>query len=289
LKTPYKLEVTMNDSAEIASDALDLSLRRTIDSIAPSSKAQKINMRELISQQYNLTLSFVRLVANSATVTAGLIMGAHVSPERALMIGLLTGALSGAIQLKSDAMYKWLSNSVWLVNSAKKLGLIKDQNTTQAEAFLKNFEMYGRWGSIELGFLAVIQTSMALLNIPITENIFLTTAKSTASQGVFEVGILKATEQLSEMNPKWAAHSAIFKNAALFAGSGVSVLAAIGSLSNMPYANLGFETLTAAGLVLTFGPKLAKSAPVAAILERCRGQTSNTHRLLSAVRCEALF
>jgi hypothetical protein len=247
--------------------------------------------RSFLKKHYNLTLAFVRFVANAGVVSTGLIVGKGVPVEHALLIGVLAGAMSGAIQLKSDLVFRWLSNSVLLVNTAKRLGLLRSQDGNFAatgERTLREMEMYGRWAMLEAGFLLVARTAMSLLNIPVTENLFLTVGKSTASQGIYEVGIMKSTEMLGRMNSRWASRAAVFKNVALFAGSGVSVLAAIGSMIGMPFANLGFITLTATGLVLNFAPKLLKTKPVEQILQRWRRPQQAQPRL-AAGSCHALF
>lgn len=231
------------------------------------------NAASFFKRNYNMTLSFVRFVANTAVVSSGLVIGAGVPMEHALLIGSLAGAMSGAIQLKSDVVMKWLANSVLMVNTAKRLRLLpanEGLEPARAERAMREVEMYSRWAMLETGFLLVIRTSMSLLNIPVTENLFMTVAKSTASQGIFEVGVLKATQQLERMNPNWSSRASVFKNVALFTGSGVSVLAAIGSMVGMPFANLGFVVLTGTGLVLNFAPKLAKNRTVERILSSWR-------------------
>ncbi|MBY0554389.1 hypothetical protein K2P97_07665 [bacterium] len=210
-------------------------------------------------RHYNLTLGFVRFVANASVVSTGLIIGKGVAPEHALLVGTLAGALSGIMQVKSEALFKWLSNSVLLVKAAQKTGLLSKQETrfTQtAEKTLKEVEMYGRWASLEAGFLLICQAAMTILNIPVAENLALTVAKSTASQGVYEVGVMKAAQQLEKMNPRWSNKISVFKNVSLFTGSGISVLAAIGSMIDMPFSNLGFVVLTGAGIVLNFSSKI---------------------------------
>ena len=237
----------------------------------------------VFKKHYNLTLAFVRFVANSATVTTGLVLGRGVSLEHALVIGALAGSLSAAVQIKSDAVFKWLSNSVLLVSTAKKLGLLpkSEGDPRIEEKTLKQLEMYGRWAMLETGFLLACRTAMSLLNIPVAENLFLTVAKSTGSQGVFEIGVLKAAALLEKMNPNWTEKAAVFKNVSLFAGSGISVLAAIGSMVGMPFSNLGFVALTGAGLVLNFSSKLVTLKPVEQILRRWK--------IMQRVRCEMLF
>lgn len=226
-----------------------------------------------LKKNYNVALGVVRFVANTAVVSTGLIYGAGVSPEHALMIGALAGTMSGAIQIKSDVVMRWLSNSVLMVNAAKRLRLLPQNEGMEpgrAERTLREVEMYSRWAMLETGFLLVVRTAMSVLNIPVTENLFLTVAKSTGSQGIYEVGVLKASQQLARLNPRWAARTSTFKNVALFAGSGVSVLAAIGSMIHMPFANLGFVVLTGTGLILNFAPKLATSRTVERIMRAWR-------------------
>lgn len=245
------------------------------------------NKANFFKKHYNITLGFVRFVTNAATVSTGLIIGKGVSPEHALLVGTLAGALSGIIQVKSDALFKWLSNSVILVKAAQKSGLLSKKETAfthAAERTLKEVEMYGRWATLEGGFLLICQTAMTLLNIPIAENIFLTIGKSTISQGVFEVGILKATAELEKINPRWTTRAAVFKNVSLFAGSGISVLAAIGSMIDMPFANLGFVVLTATGVVLNFSSKIVKLKPIDSILQKWRQTPAK-----SIIQCKSLF
>lgn len=241
--------------------------------------------KSFFKRHYNTSLAVVRFVANSTTVTMGLVIGKHVSLEQAALVGILAGTMSAAIQLKSDVLFKWLNNSVYFVKTAKRIGLLpQNSNTeiTRSERVIKEIETYSRWASVEAGFLAVCQTAMALMNIPITENLFVTTAKSTLSQGIFEVGILKTTQLLEQINPRWTEKASVFKNVSLFAGSGISVLAAIGSMIDMPYANLGFITLAASGIVLNFAPKLVKLKPIDKIIQRWRPRPL-------VLRCASLF
>lgn len=231
------------------------------------------NAAGFFRRNYNVTLGLIRFIANNAVVTTGLVIGAGVPVEHALVIGTLAGAMSGAIQIKSDVVMRWLSNSVLLVNTAKRLRLLPQNeglDATRTERTMREVEMYSRWAMLETGFLLVVRTAMSVMNIPVTENLFMTVAKSTASQGIYEVGVLKATQQLERMNPRWAARSAVFKNVALFAGSGISVVAAIGSMIGMPFANLGFVVLAGTGLILNFSPKLVRRVSLDQLFSRWR-------------------
>lgn len=237
-----------------------------------------------LKRHYNLTLALVRFVANTGVVSVGLITGKGVPLEHALMIGALAGAISGGIQIKSTQVFAWLSNSVVLVNSAKRLGLISNTNgltPASSERILREVETYSKWALLETGFLLACHTAMGLLSIPITENLFETVAKSTLSQGVFEVGILKAADQLERMNPRWSNRAAVFKNVSIFAGSSISVLAAIGSMVGMPYSNLGFVVLTATGLVLNFSSKIVMSERGQRLLTKWKARMAPASRVKS--------
>ena len=278
----YRLNVTAEGTGEPQQAALEHRVEASLAELESSIPAENLRIsKELkvekpresfLKRHYNLTLTVIRFVANTATISVGLVLGKHVPVEHATMIGVLAGTFSGAIQLNSKRVFKWLSDSVFFVNLAKKAGLIKNADSPQTgERILKEAEMYGRWATLEAGFLLVCQTAMRLLNIPISENLFITTAKSTASQGIYEVGVLKASRELERINPNWADKAAIFRNVAPFGGSALSVLSAIGTMIGIPYSNLGFVFLTGAGLVLNFSPKLMRTKPVEKILNRWRG------------------
>ena len=257
-----KLEETVGEAEDLV---------QALEKLEPKKVDVENVSQSFFRRHYNLTLGFVRFVANTGTVSMGLITGKGVPLEHALMIGALAGAISGGIQVKSDAVFKWLSNSVMLVNSAKRLKLINAEeglSISRSEKILREVETYGKWALLEAGFLLAVHTAMGLLSIPVTENLISTVAKSTLSQGVFEVGVLRATEQLEKINPKWAQRAAVFKNVSIFAGSSISVLAAIGSMIGMPYANLGFVVLTGAGLVLNFGSKIVISEKAQNLLQQ---------------------
>lgn len=245
-----------------ASTALDSSAQKVLGEIEDSISAQhEIKTKPLVinpadkkgglfRRHYNLSLSLVRLVANTATVSTGLIIGSGVPVEHSLLVGALVGAMSGALQFKSEAYLKWISNSLLLVKTAKKMELLSEKDTgyiSTGEKTLNEIEMYGKWGLLEVGFLLVCQTAMSLLNIPITENLFLTAAKSTLSQGIFEVGVAKVTQQLEKT--KWRKNAAVFRDVSLFSGSSISVLAAIGAMAGIPFANLAFVTISATGVI----------------------------------------
>jgi hypothetical protein len=237
-----------------------------------------------LKRHYNLTLAMVRFVANTGVVSVGLITGKGVPLEHALMIGALAGAISGGIQIKSAQVFAWLSNSVALVNSAKRIGLISNTNglsPARSERILREVETYSKWAMLETGFLLACHTAMGLLSIPVTESLFETVAKSTLSQGVFEVGVLKAADQLEKMNPRWSNRAAVFKNVSIFAGSSISVLAAIGSMVGMPYSNLGFVVLTATGLVLNFSSKIVMSDSGQRLLTKWKARVNPASRVKS--------
>lgn len=261
-------------------NSLEVNFQNTVRDIKSSVSADHVSDQSpvvvdpprgnIFKRNYNLTLGLVRGVINGATVFAGLVIGKGIPMEHAALIGVLAGSISGGIQIKSDFFFKWLADSVFFVNQAKRLKLIPNTDgaePSRAEKILKEVVMYSKWASMEAAFLLVIQTSMAMLNVPVTEGLLSTVAKSTASQGVYEVGLMKAADQLGLINPRWARHAQTFKNVTAFGGSSISVLAAIGTMVGMPFSNLGFVVLTAAGLVFTFGSKIVLKEPVQQFLQ----------------------
>lgn len=231
--------------------------------------------RSFLRRHYNVTLGVVRFVVNSVIVTTGIVTGRGIPIESASLIGTLAGGMSGIIQVKSDVISKWMTDSRFMVKTAQRLGLIEKsspETESKLERAVIQAEKYGRWASLEAGFLFVCNTAMSLLNIPVNENLLMTVGKSTASQGLYEGGVLVLEEQLQKINPLWALNgkTTVFRNVAFFAGSAVSALAAIGSMVGMPFSNLGFVTLSAAGVILNLSPKLIKLKPIEQILERWR-------------------
>lgn len=268
-------------SSDYRINSLEVNFQNTVRDIKSSVSADHVSEQNpvvvepprgnIFKRNYNLTLGVVRGVVNGATVFAGLVVGKGIPMEHAALIGLLAGSISGGIQIKSDFFFKWLADSVAFVNMAKRLRLIPNTDgaePSRAEKILKEVVMYSKWASMEGAFLLVIQTSMAMLNVPVTEGLISTIAKSTASQGVYEVGLMKAADQLGLINPRWAGRAQIFKNVSAFGGSTISVLAAIGTLVGMPFSNLGFVVLTSAGLVFTFGARILLREPVQKFLTK---------------------
>ncbi|MEK6629093.1 MAG: hypothetical protein AABY53_10750 [Bdellovibrionota bacterium] len=305
------LEKTKNDSkanefftldvstAEHQTTALDQVTKNVTNEIENAiSYSNKIEIKPVVvgpvekssffKKHYNTTLALVRFFGNSTVITTGLIMGRGIPAEHALLVGVLAGAMSAGLQLKNKELFNWLSNSVILVKTAKKMGLLPKNDGAYigtAERTLKEAETYGRWASIETGFLLVCQTAMSLLNIPVAENLLLTVAKATLSQGIFDVGVLKTSNELEKINPNWSSKVVIFKNVSTFSGSAISALAAIGAMVGIPYANLFFITLTTAGLVLNFAPRLIKLKPMETILSkwRPRGAAISCRKLIESL------
>ncbi len=239
-------------------------------------------------KHYNHTLALVRFISNSSVVTTGLIVGQGISIDHAIYIGLLTGALSATAQLKNKSILNWYSNSVLLVKAAKKMGLLPNENNdnnNKAEKIITEVQKYGKWATIETGFLLVVQTAMSVLNIPVMESLALTVGKSVASQGIYDLGVLKLADEIKKTNPNLGPKVEVMKDVAIFSGSAIWALAAIGSMTGVPIANYLFVTLTAAGLVLNLSPWVTKLKPIDAILKnwRNKGAIISCRKLIEAI------
>jgi hypothetical protein len=276
-------------------NSLEVSFQNSVREIKNSVSADHISEQpttvvepprgNIFKRNYNLTLGLVRGVVNGATVFAGLVIGKGIPMEHAALIGVLAGAISGGIQIKNEFFFKWLGDSVSFVNQAKRLRLIPDTDgadPSRAERILKEAVMYSKWASMEAAFLLVIQTSMAMLNVPITEGLLSTVLKSTASQGVYDVGTLKIADQFESINPRWARHTQTFKNIAAFGGSAISVLAAIGAMVGVPFANYGFVVLAGAGLVFNVGARVTTKEPVQRFIQRIATRRAEATRAREA-------
>lgn len=230
--------------------------------------------QSFFKQHYNTTLAIVRLVANTAVVYWGLVAGQGIRGDHALYVGLLAGAMSGAVQLKSEELYRWVENATYISNKAKKMGILKQTaegvELPKAEKLIVESEKYTRWWVLEVGFLAACKGLMAWLGIPDGSDIWTTSIKSTATQGVYEVGVLKAATVLGKIKPQWASRANVFKNVSYFAGSSLSVLAAVAVMAGLPIANAGFIILGATGAVLNLAPKFVASESFQKILARLR-------------------
>lgn len=280
--TPSSAEVTVYNVKLEDSEPTELSKKTqalvqeqmkgaaTADAILPK--------QSFLKRHYNTTLALVRLVANTAVVYTGLVMGQGIRGDHALYVGLLAGAMSGAVQLKSEELYRWIERATFVTNKAKKMGILQSTEEgaelPKAEKLIIEAEKYTRWWVLEVGFLAACKGLMAWLNIPDGSDIWTTSFKSTATQGVYEVGVLRAATILGKIKPEWASRANVFKNVSYFAGSSLSVLAAVAVMAGLPIANMGFIVLGATGVVLNLVPRLATSEPVQKMLTRLRSHKS---------------
>lgn len=262
-------------------NSLEVSFQNSVREIKNSVSADHVSEQpttvvepprgNIFKRNYNLTLGLVRGVVNGATVFAGLVVGKGIPMEHAALIGVLAGAISGGIQIKNEFFFKWLGDSVFFVNQAKRLKLIPDTDgadPSRAEKILKEAVMYTKWASMEAAFLLVIQTSMAMLNVPVTEGLLSTVLKSTGSQGVYDVGTMKLADNFEAVNPRWARHTQTFKNISAFSGSAISVLAAIGAMVGVPFANYGFVVLAGTGLIFNVGARMLLKDSTQRFIER---------------------
>lgn len=284
LEESAKTDPSLDDSTQVVINELKNSIIADNKKVFKPSMVHLTGVKEFFKENYNGTLAIVRFVLNSAVITTELISSKGVPLEYAAIVGILTGAMSGAVQYKSDVLYKWISNSMFVVNMAKKHGLIKttaDNSVTQEEKILNEIVFYGKWTLMEFTFLSICQTAMSLLEIATNDNILSTTAKTVVSQGLFERGVTKVEDALKKSYPNSNNTATVLRNSALFMGSGISVLCAIGVFAGIPYANMGFVLLTGLGVLLNFNPWLFKLTKREAFINEVRsGATSLTCRSL---------
>lgn len=208
---------------------------------------------------YNESLAIVRLILNTTVVTTELITIKGAPFEYAAIVGLVVGGMSGLIQWKSDTLYKWLKNSFYIESKARALGFIKgdaSERDTSAKSKLNNFVYYAKWTLLEYSFLTISKLAMSLFDIASNESIHSAVAKTVLSQGFFEHQVVNMEERINQASPNNKFKATVFRNIALFGGSTLSIISAVGVLSGIPYADFGFVLLGGFGVVLSASPKI---------------------------------
>lgn len=293
----FELTVTTAGSSSAISDEL---LHQAAQSIqadlkpeggdAPQSFVVEAARAEpFLKRHYNAALAFVRVFVSGAPMTAGIIMSNGGSIEHALLIGLLAGSISGAVQLKSDLYFRFLENSDLAIRNLQKFGLFTDyirhSPASRGASALLYSERFTRWYLVELGFLWAVNTAMALLDVPTEGGIYLylTALMAMASQGLYEsFGILRSSKLIRSF-PKWANRAPVFTNVMALTGSAASNLSSALGLMGLPVAYLGFGVLLTSGAVLGLAPEIMRAKKQA---------TDYFVRLRTAKamgRCSALF
>lgn len=280
-----KTDTSLDDSTQIVIDELQNSIKSEKKTVFKPATVKLPDVKGFFKKNYNGTLAVVRFILNSTVITTELVSSKGVPLEYAAIVGLLVGAMSGAIQLKSAFVYKIISDSMFFVDMAKKSGLIKqtnDDTISTNEKVLREIVFYGKWSLMEYAFLSISQSAMEFYDISTNDNVLLTMLKTVASQGFFERGVIKVEAELKNSYPNSIGTATVFKNSALFLGSTISVLCAIGVFAGVPYANMGFVLLTGLGVVLNFKPGLSQLRKRQDYLDKIRSGAT-------IITCRSLF
>ena len=253
--------------------------------ITPPLQIDPPTKKEFIKKNYNLVFSLVRFFANSGIISYNLIIHRGIPPESALFIGILAGTISAGFQYYNEAYSKLILNSMLFVKTAKKLKLLPEsynQRISTTEKILTETESYVKMGVSEVAFLGVIQLAMLMTDVPVTEDIFTTAAKSLATQGAFNAGLFKSTNELKIMNPHLAEKASILKNSFTLLGSILSVVGTVGTMSGVPFAEISFVVLIGGAVVFNLTPMLLRFKPIDNIIKAWRP-------IGAAMSCRMLF
>lgn len=249
---------------------------------------------------YNAKLTIVRFLTGTTVLTTSIIHQYGSPLENALLVGLLAGAITGAIQYKTEAFSKIITNSIYLASMAKKLNLLSHKENLQlekidaqlnkaplhkTEARLNEIESFGKVALLEVTFLSVIQLAMFFTHIPITENLFTTAAKSIASQGFYNKEVFKKANDLETLKPHLSGQISKAKKTLSFLGSILSFLGVAGSMTGVPASYVSFALLLGTGAILySVGPPFMerRSADIEAFLVKWFPLPSNN-------KCHMLF
>lgn len=221
------------------------------------SKLQNSNNSE-VSKKLRWTLTLIRLLANGTVTTLSLFVTQDVGLGYAMFIGATVGVTTAALQYHTKTFANWLKNSYTLVRLAEQMKFLKPGASTRVDdlstKILSETEKYVKWGLTEAVFIKMINLLTQLGSIPTSDVFWLTVLKSTASQGIFDIGITKLSQNLEKNYPHLKKNINNLEHAGLFSSSIISVFSALGALIGLPSADLGFMVLAGGGIILNTYP-----------------------------------
>lgn len=193
-------DISFSDSAqvEIPDEFFERSGR------VPQSEDSKIDMAKEFEAYYaknfrkkRITLIASRTLVNGTVATIGFIAGG-MPMAPAMVVGPLTGLLSGSLQVFSKHMNEYLESNKYEIKLRKLLGLKPVEQ--KASKFIMS---QVKWFSLEVAFLSILDLTRFSLGVlpetgfaQETMNIATTTFKSLASQGLVDTSVAK------EFSPK---------------------------------------------------------------------------------------
>lgn len=259
LKSPQIISVGIDDQTlEQVQEHFGADTRKVLKiSEADAAKMQSSNHSEA-SAKLRWTLTILRFIANGSITTASLIITQDVSISKALFIGVMAGGATAALQYHTQVFANWLKNSYKMISVAEKMKLIKAGSSKDADHLIRKIlsetEKYIKWGLLEVAFVKMIDLSMMVVGIPTSDVFWNTVLKSTASQGIFDVGVSNLSQQLAKKYPHLKQHIDNGEHIGMFTSSIISVFSAVGALIDLPLSDVGFAALAGGGIILNTYP-----------------------------------
>jgi len=277
-------------------------LSQSVDKLIAKASANvneqnKLSLHSKVSEyikqnKFNISLSLTRSILNGSVVAWGFIKGdAGVPLQHAVGVGVLAGLMSGLFQLKTDALMTWLKKSDYIIDKAKKIGLIKEgKENSIIEGAIREAVFYSKWATTEVLFLSILNLTLFSLGMPNDlGNIAANVAKGVASQGLFTRGISAVTDALLMSYSEKKEKIKLFKYSALFLGSAINVATSVVAKSlHLENADLSYIILGGTGALLLTVPYVLKNKDkIKDLFSRTLGLNKEPNG--AVLSCRALF
>lgn len=205
-----------------------------------------------------------RFLLNSVVSSYGFFAGS-IPLHHAIMLGSLTGTLSGTIQVYSSQLNRFVSTNEYGKKLAKRFS---DWSSSKDKTKARNLEpeksdfffKLVKWGSIEIAFLGIIQFASFCLGeitpnavfVKVAGGVLLTAAKSVFSQGLWDTSVATETDEkirkyVAAGDFENASRAKLAAEVSSFGSSMLSVVGAVTDLMGVPIGNYIFGALTIAG------------------------------------------
>ena len=201
-----------------------------------------------------ISLIAARTLVNGSVASAGF-MAAHIPVSSAIILGSLTGIMSGSMQLISNHLIQYLSTNKYEVKFKKLLGFKGSKEVNKSKFLASQL----KWFSLEVGFLTVLDItrfSLGLMNgVTLSSesmNLGMTAFKSLISQGAVDTSVAKDLEPkisnlIKEKNFVEAAKLRFRSELIAFSASMTWAGAAITDMMGLPLGNYLFAGMAAVG------------------------------------------
>jgi hypothetical protein len=219
----------------------------------PLTKEVSIALREKfpkwVFKNNRVIFSIARGSINSTVTTWSLMATQHLPFEIALASGVITGALSGGLQYMNAGLQKFLTTSL-----AEKF--VRSEGLKKGTKFV---ESLFRWYTLEVGFIGVIQVTLAAMGHPPAGTLVqavgvnLSSAlKAVAAQGLWDIAVSKATNRSMNLAKTANAKNIIrFRSDLVTLGlSALSVAGMVGQLAGLPFGDTVFIAMGGTGALV---------------------------------------